>query len=119
MVTFQDVGIRSAAYVSAIVLTIFFAEFPHILTVLLGTLAFGVAYHMQSPVSYSFISATIPTLATTLIVRGSSYTFWFARPVDVLAVPMWLPAMHVLVFHAALDLYWSITLVDLRLNALP
>ena len=119
MTNFHEVAVRCGLYILSLLQIIFIAEYGHVLAVFLSATAACVAYHAKTPVPYSILSAIMFSLATTIIVKASSFTLWFYRPVEYVSIPYWLPALYVILAHAYLDLHWTITWADLRQNALP
>lgn len=119
MVTYAEVGKRHAAYASAVVVTILFAEHTLFLTALLCGVLAGVKWHMGTPSPFLVAIGTCGPLAAALCVKLSHHSWWYAHGMDWIGVPLWLPPLHAIFAHWILDAYWLVTLRDARKSTLP
>ena len=120
MVRYVDVGRRHVLYACGFVAVLFSSCNPRFLLGLLFAIVCGVVVDTKTPVAFSVVTAVVPTVATVGCVAGSVDTWWYAHTMSrVVAVPPWLPMLHVLFAHWALDAYWLVTLRTVRKETLP
>ena len=119
MVTYRDVGERHAVYAAGVLSIVLFAEYTVLLTTILIAALVGIKWHMGTPPMFSMMVCTVVPLGVSMCIKLSVHTWWYARGVPLLAIPPWLPPLHGLLAHWALDAYWLVTLRDARRVALP
>ena len=119
MVTYRDVAKRHAVYGASILSVVLFAEYTWFLVLVLSGLLGGVRWHMGTPPMFSVMACTCVPLATSMCVKLSVHTLWFAYGIPILSIPPWLLAVHGLSAHWALDAYFLVTLRDVRKTTLP
>lgn len=114
----RDVATRGAVYLLTLATVLAFASFPSALAGILTAIAGGVRYHAQTPLVFLAATSLSLTLGVSLLTL-SPYTLWFADPLRVVSVPLWIPPGMALVGNFVVDLHWACTRVDLRRSALP
>lgn len=119
MVTYRDVGKRHAVYGAGVIAVATLAQFSGMLTVVLFAALGAVRWHMGTPLLFCIAACACGPACAALCVNLSVHTFWFAHGMPWLSVPTWLPAVHGLFAHWALDLYFLVTLRDVRKTTLP
>lgn len=119
MVTYADVAQRHALYVAAVFSTVVTAQYTVFLTCILTVELVCICYHMRTPPFFTILASTCTPLATSVCVKLSHHTWWYAHGMDLLGFPPWLMPMHGLLAHWVLDAYWFVTLTDVRKATLP
>ena len=119
MVTYADVGRRFLIYAIGLLEVILFAEYTLVLTLLLLANIAVVRWHMKTPYTFSAVAMAATPFAAALCVKLNHHTWWYAHGMGYASIPPWLCPMHGLVAHWALDLYWLVSLRDVRKATLP
>ena len=119
MVTRNDLLKRHAVYAATVSLVITIAKYTWALTSILLGMLLGVRWLHSTPIYFTLgVCFTLPAV-TSLCVNMSAHTWWYAFPLDGLAVPPWLFPLHGILAHWVLDAHYMVTLRDLRKSALP
>lgn len=119
MVTYRDVSKRHGGYLLSFILVVTISSRPWILAMLLTLVLGAVRWHQNTPIGFAALTFFATPLFAGLCVNLSSYTWWYAKPLDYVGVPPWLFPLHGLLAHWILDAYFMVTLSEVRKITLP
>jgi len=119
MVTYKEVGKRHAFYFSTLVTIGAFADNTMLTTIILAVILAGVTWHMDAPKLFGVVIALLGPVAASICVNVSHHTWWYAHGMPFLGVPLWLLPLHGIFAHWVVDMYWVVTLKEVRKATLP
>jgi len=119
MVTYRDVAKRHAVYVTSTLAVILLSQYTWTLASVLTCLLAGIKWHQNTPIGFAVLTFFATPIASSLCVKLSSHTWWYAHQIDLISIPPWLFPLHGLLAHWVLDAYFLVTLSEVRKITLP
>ena len=119
MVTYYEVGKRHAVYASVLVVLALCAEHTLMTTGVLLAMLVAVNWHMGSSRAFAAAVSLLGPVGASVCVNASHHTWWYAHGIPIISVPLWLFPLHGIFAHWILDMYWVVTLKEVRKATLP